>query len=430
MSEKKNSHMKKFFFSASFIFCLSLVLGLSGCIKDEHACSQVYTLYQPVYISLTEVRTNMKSSTSQEIEQPGKLYIYGKYIFLNELHKGIHVIDNSNPSSPKNISFIPVPGNVDIAVKGDYLYADSYTDLVVFDISIPTSVTAKKFVDKVFQNYGGYWGASTNPDSVMVVTEYRMQDTVMNCEQYGRWEGVEFDATGRVAFASAPLSNKSANPGTGGSMARFTIVNNYLYTVTYSELFSFDISTEADPQLKKKTNLNNWGIETIFPFKDKLFIGSNTGMYIYKLTDPASPELLGQMSHVRSCDPVIADDKYAYVTLRSGTVCQGFTNQLDVLDISNLTQPSLLKTYEMTNPHGLSKDGDLLFICDGNDGLKVFNASDVSDLRLIKTIGRMETYDVIAYNGVALVVARDGLYQYDYSNSSNIKLLSKLSISK
>jgi len=26
----------------------------------------------------------------------------------------------------------------------------------------------------------------------------------------------------------------------------------------------------------------------------------------------------------------------------------------------------------MTNPHGLGKQGDLLFICDGNAGLKVF----------------------------------------------------------
>lgn len=423
--------MKRFFSTAfSLIFCLSLLLSFSGCIKDEHACSQIYKLYQPIYKSLTEVRADMKSTASQEIEQPGKLYLYGKYIFLNELYKGIHVIDNSNPASPKNISFIPVPGNIDIAVKGDYLYADSYTDLVVFDITTPTNVTTKKFVDKVFQNYGGYWSSSTNPDSIMIITDYTVRDTVMNCEQYAAWGGMEFDAVGRVSFSSAPLASKSSNSGMGGSMARFTIVNDYLYTVTNSELYSFDIHTGDDPQLKKKTNLFNWGIETIYPFKNKLFIGSTTGMYIYNLTDPASPALLGQMNHVRSCDPVIADDEYAYVTLRSGTVCQGFTNQLEVLDITNLTQPSLVKIYEMTNPHGLSKDGNLLFICDGKDGLKVYNASNVNSLKLVKEFNNLETYDVIAHNKLALVVAKDGLYQYDYSNASGIKLISKLSINK
>ena len=60
----------------------------------------------------------------------------------------------------------------------------------------------------------------------------------------------------------------------------------------------------------------------------------------------------------------------------------------------------------MTRPQGLSKDGNLLFICDGPDGLKVYDASHVQNLKHLKTIGGMETYDVIAYNKRAIVVAR------------------------
>jgi hypothetical protein len=81
----------------------------------------------------------------------------------------------------------------------------------------------------------------------------------------------------------------------------------------------------------------------------------------------------------------------------------------------------------MTNPHGLSKDGDLLFICDGKDGLKVYKTKEY-DIEGLQTISGIETYDVIAYNKVALVVASDGLYQYDYSDPSNLKLLSKISV--
>ena len=84
----------------------------------------------------------------------------------------------------------------------------------------------------------------------------------------------------------------------------------------------------------------------------------------------------------------------------------------------------------MTNPHGLSKDGNTLFICDGASGLKVYDASNVNSLRLLSTISNIVTYDVIAYNNTALVVAKDGLYQYDYSNLSNIKLLSKINVLK
>jgi hypothetical protein len=136
--------------------------------------------------------------------------------------------------------------------------------------------------------------------------------------------------------------------------------------------------------------------------------------------------MLGQFTHVRTCDPVIADDHYAYVTLRSGTQCQGFTNQLDILNIENINNPRLAKSYPLTNPHGLSKDGELLFICDGKDGMKVFNAANVQNVTLIKQIKDIETYDVIAFNKVALVVAKDGLYQFDYSDMNNIKLLSRI----
>jgi hypothetical protein len=101
-----------------------------------------------------------------------------------------------------------------------------------------------------------------------------------------------------------------------------------------------------------------------------------------------------------------------------------------VIDVQNLESPSLVKTYAMTSPYGLGKDGDLLFICDGKDGLKAYDAADVQNLQLIKTIGGMETYDVIAMNKVAMVVAKDGLYQYSYADLANIRLLSKININK
>lgn len=82
----------------------------------------------------------------------------------------------------------------------------------------------------------------------------------------------------------------------------------------------------------------------------------------------------------------------------------------------------------MTNPFGLGKEGNTLFICDGKDGVKVYDATNSSDVKLIKKIDGMETYDVIAWNNRALVVAKDGLYQFDYSNLNNIHLLSKIGL--
>ena len=228
--------------------------------------------------------------------------------------------------------------------------------------------------------------------------------------------------------AGMSKAGRSGSPiGISGSLARFALINDYMYSVSDYSLKVIDVSVSQSPTLINTINLG-WGIETLFPFKDKLFIGSNTGMFIYGLQNPTNPAKLGTFNHVRTCDPVIADDNFAYVTLHSGTRCAGFTNQLDVLNISNIQSPQLIKTYLLTNPRGLSKDGNLLFICDGNEGLKIFNAADPNSISLIKQFVLPEANDVIAFNNIALVIAKDGLYQYDYTNAADIKLISKIAV--
>ena len=227
---------------------------------------------------------------------------------------------------------------------------------------------------------------------------------------------------------SAAAGGSGGSPfGVGGSMARFTIVNNHLYAVSESALKVVSISNAIDPVFSNTVNIG-WGIETIYPFNNRLFIGSNSGMFIFNISNPALPVREGSFSHVRSCDPVIADNTHAYVTLRSGNACMGFTNQLEVLDISNFNQPTLVKTYQMKNPHGLAKDGTTLIICDGTGGLKFYNASNVNNLVLLNTISGYDAYDVIAINGWALVVAKNGLYQYSYNSSGTATQLSLLAV--
>ena len=410
-----------------FITTASLLLLLTNCDKEN--CKRTYTLYTPVYKTLTEVRANMKSNPAKQVKNPGKIYVFGNYIFLSEANEGIHIIDNSQPAYPKNVAFINIPGNIDLAVLGNTLYADSYSDLVTFDISNPLNVAAKKFLNNVFPLQNVYYYAaagSTNPDSIKVIAEWITRDTTVPCEQYNYLLQNFYSSS--TADKSGSFASPSLTTGAGGSMARFTILDNYLYTVSQNDLSVFNISTPQDPSFTSKKSLDNWTIETIFPFKNKLFIGSATGMFIYDVSAPGSPVKQAQFTHARSCDPVVADDNYAWVTLRAGTNCGGNINQLDAVNINAITNPFLIKSYNLTNPHGLSKDGNLLFVCDGKDGLKVYEASDPANIKLLKQINGMEAYDVIALNYRALVVAKDALYQFDYSNVNNIRLLSKIGL--
>ena len=425
---QKSFVMKKYLSIITFLFAaLAVTILFGSCVKDTCKHTYSYTLYLPVYKTTAEVRANIKSNPARAIQQPGKIVLLGNYIFLNEVDKGIHIIDNSNPSSPKNIAFIDIPGNEDLAVKGNTLYADLYTDLVTLDISDPLHVAVKKynegvFPDRIYSN--GFY-----PDSSKVIVDWTKRDTTVtqDCGSYG----ILYFAPGVALDSYAAQSSKNSPPssiGQGGSMARFALVGNYLYTVGNSDLSVFNITNSNDPLFSNKIQID-WHVETIYPFKNDLFVGANNGMYIYDINaSPSNPAKVGEFTHVRSCDPVIADDNYAYVTLHSGTTCLGYNNELDVVKLNNLTDAELIKIYNLTGPLGLSKDGNLLFICDGTDGVKIYNASNVLNLQLIKQFPGLDTYDVIAWNKNAIVVAKDGLYQYDYSDANNIHLVSKISI--
>lgn len=419
--------MKKYILlPKTLVITLGVVLLASGCFKDK--LTKTYTIFTPVYETKEKVLSNIKSNTPVAVKYPGKIYLYGKYIFLNEINKGIHIIDNANPSKPVNVAFINIPGNLDIAVKGNTLFADFYTDLLSIDISNPLNAKMLKLLPDIFpQRKYENW---TFQDTTRIIVDWIKKDTTIDISNNGN--GGQFICRGCL-FASANANgdigskNSSGVPGMAGSMARFAIVNDYLYAVNDRSLETIRISDAANFTSVKSDNVG-WTIETIFPFKDKLFIGSASGMFIYDINNPASPERKGTFEHLRACDPVIADDNYAFVTLRSGTTCQGFSNQLDILDINNLYTPILIKTYGLTNPHGLSKDGNLLFICDGKDGLKVYDASNVNNLKLLQHLTGMETYDVIAWNKKLILVTQTGLRQYDYSDSKNIRLLSTISV--
>lgn len=393
-------------------------------MKDH--ITKTYTIFTPVYKERAEVLANIKSNAPQTIREKGKIFLYGQYIFVNELNKGVHVINNSNPAAPVREAFIDIPGNVDIAVKGNTLYADLYTDLLAIDISNPLQARLKKVVRNVFPER--IYSNGFRSDSTRVVVGWTTKDTTVNVEEQVMWNRC-VNCSFALAASPGGASPSASAPGIAGSMSRFSIVNDYLYAVNLYSLNVLDVANPSEP-IKLGTTSVGASIETIYPFKDKLFIGSSSGMFIYDITNPATPVRQGQFMHARACDPVVADDNYAYVTLRSGSFCTGTNNQLDVVNVQNVLAPTLTKSYPMSNPHGLAKDGPLLFVCDGKDGLKVFDATNPSNIKQLKHVKDLETYDAIAWNNNLILVASDGIYQYTYSSGADLKQVSKIGINQ
>lgn len=419
------------------VFCLLVFCQCS----DKVEITQRYTYLEPIYTTTAEIRASFGILPPQPIQQTGKIYLMDHYLFINEPNEGIHVIDNTDPANPVNVSFIKIPGNFDLAGKGHILYADSYIDLLALDISDIQNVRQVKRVEDVFPYYNSY---GFYPATEAVVTGWREVEVIdqlegdeaANASSWFRYrDGIAartdviptFVSCANCAVYFAMAAGGSADSGTGGSMARFTVVRDYLYTIDGANMQLFDITTLDDPQAGMELYVN-FNIETIFPYEDQLFISAQDGMYIFDNSDPTNPTLLSSYTHVTSCDPVVVQNDIAYVTLRNGTECNGFANQLEVVDVSDATAPRLIATYPMDHPHGLGVDGSTLFICKGTFGLKAFDASDHQriDDRLLAHFQDIHAYDVIPMNGVLMLIGQDGLYQYDYQDPSDIKLLSKI----
>jgi len=386
---------------------------LPACTKnDANLVHSIY--YKPFYKSKAEVRANIKSGSVTKITQAGKIFIQGNNLFLVDVNKGVHIIDITNPDQPQKTAFIPVPGCNDIAVRGNYLYVNFGTDLLTINISNPNLAYIKKSISNVFpENYAlGY-----SPDTSKVFAGYVKVDTMV-----AKNTNVSIYPSVQYTAATNSSATTTTTNGTGGSMSRFALLDERMYAVSYFDLKVFNTADASNPVFVKKSTLNQGSIETIFPYGKNLFIGSQNGMYIYDTANPDNPAKLSQFAHARLCDPVIADDRTAYVTLHSGTACGGFSNQMDVLDITSLTNPVLIKTYALTSPRGLAKDGSFLLICDGTDGLKIFNAADATNISLLKTVSNMDAQDVITYKNMAIVTAKNGLYFVDYHDPANAKI--------
>jgi hypothetical protein len=218
-------------------------------------------------------------------------------------------------------------------------------------------------------------------------------------------------------------ADETNSTGTAGSLARFTISGNYLYTVDPEKLKTFNISDEQNPALVGETYVN-FGVETIFPYGEFLFLGTSQGVYVYSVATPASPQYISMFTHVQSCDPVVVSGNYAYSTLNSAGPCGRGFNQLDIIDVSNPQNPYLVNTLQMESPKGLGVSGSLLFICD--EGLKIYSLTNPAEPELLRVINDIDPVDVIPLDSILLVATELGMAEYSIDNDNTIHLLSIL----
>lgn len=414
--------------SNSFKVLIILMVASLVTIRVSYTCGNI-SEYKPIYLAFDEFRNAVDSQPARSLKNPGKILVKDHLIFINEPYKGVHVIDNSNPTTPESIAFINIPGNIDIAMKGETLYADSYVDLIALDVSDPAEVVVTQRLENIYPNQPFvdqdwiYWSEEIDPEKGVVIDKELVSTGGGSCGDS------TFIGCGGSASSDSAASASSESTGINGSLARITIVNDYLYLLAGSDLKTVSIIEQQQPRYINSVQLS-FDIETLYPYDDALFVGGQTGVQIIGISTPNDPELLSKFQHEWQCDPVVVNGDTAYVTLRGGSNCRGWLNQLDILDVSDLTAPTLIKSYPMNNPYGLAIDDQTLFLADGDFGLRIFNVENPHNIEEIRSFPGKPANDIILYESRIHVVGSNGFYQYNYSQLGNIVFLSHIPIVK
>ncbi len=414
--------MKKIYLVAICIFSILI----SSCDSDDPQKEQA-KFAVPTVKSLAEIRDNVSVSSARQTNSDGKIYVAEHYLFYIAKEQGVHVFNNTNPAAPVNIAFINIEGVHDISVKGDYLFADNFVDLLVFDISNIQNITLVRTVENtigfspIFPDDAVFYDYTVTPTGDEIITGFKIEMRDMPDEQAIIW----------AEDALASFNSASGNIGTGGSYARFQIRNNALYTIDSYKLNVFNITNPLTTFFDKEVYMMQWfgggEFETLFIQKNILFVGSTTGMYTVDASDEFNPYFVSGFSHATACDPVVVNEYTAYITVRGGSSCGAIDDQINVIDVTDIANPTLLSTYLIDEPYGLGIKNGTLYVGCGNNGLKVFNAANSAALTLENTYeGNVK--DIIPLDSHLIIIGDNKITQYSYGPNFTLNQLSQINL--
>ncbi|GLU56268.1 LVIVD repeat-containing protein [Dyadobacter frigoris] len=406
------------------LFVILLASGLWSC-KDQ--CTETRVVIREIAIThpFSEIRNSVKVLPPREIEDPGKIVFKDKYLFVSEIKQGVHVIDNSDPSNPAFISFIQIPGNGDIIINENVLYADSFCDLVSLDITDPANAKETGRSPVLFKSgwfNGIWWSADQNG---LFFNEYK-KDTIVetaavDCEDNTQF--VEPPIIDEIRISPEYLDFSKTPP-------RFVIQYNYLYTSDAGSLGIFNLNnkTNLSPQISLAFRIV---FANISSYQNKIFIGDGSSVSIYDNSNPPIPDFVSSLDSVSLCDKIVVQNDIAYIAQREKTIC-GNENQLKLFDISNISAPRFIKKFPMDGPRALSIDFPVLYVCEGTGGFKVFDVRDTAtiDQHLLSHEKDIQANNVFVRGKNVFVTATDGLYQLDATDPKNLRRLSKIPFKK
>jgi hypothetical protein len=415
-----------------FLLLLGSVFIFSSCNKEKGTITISYNKGTAIYANIDEIRATPLISTPRNVVDAGKIFIDDVFLLIGEKGKGIHVFDNSNPNNPINVSFIQLPYTNEFYVSGKTIYAETQYDLVKIDLS---NINNPVLIDRL--EYAFSQPLKNASGDVLVGFSYQQATETYKLDS-PEAKALEDDYTmyfdynnNMIPKSTVPSSFAGSGEHSRGTLNKIVVHSNHVYVLGESYLYTIDNSGNSMVFLKSDRLQNN--LETIYAEDNHLFIGTRNSMIVMNISNPSSPVEMSTYNHPTSCDPVYPNGNVAYLTLRTAEFegCAGDENSLDVLDISDVKNPKLIKSMTMTSPYGMALINNNLFVGEGANGLKVYSAIDPQNLVELASFPAVKAFDVIrhpTFPNRILTAGIDGLEQYEIDyNTMSISFLSRVS---
>jgi len=321
----------------------------------------------------------------------------GNRLLVSDSDTGLHIYDVSNLSAPSKVMRIPLMNNMSSAVKDDIIYTNDANQLQAIRLA---------------------------GDSYTVVARIGDKYRTFNEGTIGRGSGGGCSACTRDD--ETILAPDSSPTPTGSSFATFAVIDNYLYRAdSQDRLVTYDVSSADHPKQIARTFIG-WGIESLYPTANFLFVGGFNGMYIFDRSRPEKPVQISTIQHTRSCDPVAVSGSTAYVTLRGSGPCGGTTDELMCVNIKEPRAPVVIGTKSLATPYGLAVQGQKLYVSHGDGGYSLLDVSDPAAPALTATWPNQPTSDFIWSGTTLFVLSRDNVHIYDVTDPGAPVFLSQL----
>ena len=164
-----------------------------------------------------------------------------------------------------------------------------------------------------------------------------------------------------------------------------TVFGNYAYVPSwrqpnqefetdYGGMTILDITDKTNPQLVSHTNIGNGYTHKIHIVDSKAYVAANSGIYVFDVSSPASPILLGSLNPIDTYrfQDIYVEGNYAYLACFE----KGFVT-LDISDPSNITETGSYSYQSYYNIMGrrLNIHGDFIQIAGWNSRIARFNKS-------------------------------------------------------